>query len=505
MTNKLPDPSATWRPRPEEREVARHRPFSQDKVPLVVDLDGTLITTDSLLESLLMLAKKRPWALPLLAGPALRGKAALKSAIARDVQLNAGALPFNGVLLAHLRLEHEAGRPIVLATAAHETIANGVAEHLGLFSEVLASNEQINLSGAKKRDELVSRFGVRGFDYIGDSRADMPVWAASRVAHVAGPGAVMPAEAMAAGAKAGKLFPSPRPSLPSVLRSLRIHQWVKNILIFIPTLAAHHIGLRAMATLFLAFLSFSLVASGSYIMNDLFDLPADRKHPHKSRRPFAGGELSIGQGLLITLLLMAAGFGLAVAVDPALAACLAAYLALAVGYSSFAKDKPILDVAVLALLYTARVFTGGVVSGEEVSPWLFEFCLFLFLSLAFVKRYSELRRLRIERKRQIPGRGYSVIDLHVISQAGVASGLLAGLVLALYINGQEIQRLYPRPHMLWGVSPLFVYWITRVWIIAHRGNMNEDPILFAFHDKVSYIVGLLILVFVILGITLHAG
>jgi 4-hydroxybenzoate polyprenyltransferase len=489
----------------EYRDPEVARPTGHDRVPLVVDLDGTLIATDSLLESILTLVKKQPWSLLLLAGPALRGKAALKSEIARRVQLSADSLPFHAELLAYLRSEHEAGRPIILATAAPAATANDVAEHLGLFSAVFSSNDWVNLKGTQKRDALVKRFGFRGFDYIGDSRADVPIWASCRIAHRAGPKCDVPAEVLAAGAESGRPFPSVRPSLGAVLRSLRIHQWVKNVLIFIPTLAAHQINLRVMTALCLTFLSFSLVASGSYVINDLFDLSADRKHPRKSRRPFASGELSIGQGLLIALVLLAAGFGLAIAVNHALIECLAVYLMLALGYSSFAKDKPILDVAVLALLYTARVFTGGVVSGQEVSPWLFEFCLFLFLSLAFVKRYSELRRLRLERKRQIPGRGYSLVDLSIISQAGVASGLLAGLVLALYINGQEIERLYPRPHMLWGVSPLFVYWITRVWIIAHRGNMNEDPIFYAFHDKVSYIVGFLILLFLMLGIIPHAG
>jgi 4-hydroxybenzoate polyprenyltransferase/phosphoserine phosphatase len=489
------DSSGSPRSRPEERGV----------VPLVVDLDGTLISTDSLLESILALVKKRPWSLALVIALALRSKAALKTAVARRIDLSADSLPFHANLLAYLRAQKAAGRPIVLATAANEAIANTVATHLGLFTEVFASNEWVNLKGTKKRDVLVKRFGVRGYDYIGDSTADAPIWAACRIAHVAGPMPHLPAEALAGGAEAGEAFPTSRPTFRSVVRSVRIHQWVKNVLIFIPTLAAHHIDLRVMTILFLAFLSFSFVASGSYVINDLFDLSADRKHPRKSRRPFANGELSIRQGLLMALILMIAGFGLALAVDPKLVACLAVYLILATGYSSFAKDKPMLDVAVLALLYTARVFTGGIVSGEEISPWLFEFCLFLFLSLAFVKRYSELRRLRLERKRQMPGRGYGVVDLSIISQAGVASGLLAGLVLALYINGQEISRLYPRPHMLWGVSPLFVYWITRVWIIAHRGNMNEDPILYAFHDKVSYIVGSLILLFLILGIMPHAG
>jgi 4-hydroxybenzoate polyprenyltransferase len=283
------------------------------------------------------------------------------------------------------------------------------------------------------------------------------------------------------------------------MKAVRVHQWVKNVLLFVPTLAAHRLDREILTTLLLTFFAFSALASGTYVINDLFDLAADRKHPRKSKRPFASGEFSLARGSWLASALIAVGFALGVAVGLDLVLCLVAYLALTVTYSTYLKNKPIIDVIALALLYTLRVYTGGIVTGFNISPWLFQFSIFLFLSLAFVKRYSELRRLRSERQQDAPGRGYRRHDLSIISQAGIGSGLLAGLVLALYINGQEIQRLYPRPHMLWIVCPVFTYWITRVWLIAHRGNMHEDPIIYAFHDKVSYIVGAVILGAAILG------
>jgi 4-hydroxybenzoate polyprenyltransferase/phosphoserine phosphatase len=468
-------------------------------VPLVVDLDGTLVLTDTLFESAIALIKQKPWAVIWLAAWLLRGRAFLKMKVASQIELSAETLPYHPELLAYLQTERGTGRTIILATAAHQSIANAVGTKTGLFDEVIGSSASVNLKGSRKCAALVEKFGLRRFDYIGDSSEDTPVWAASRIAHVAGSRTRVPSSALAAGAKQGRVFAGPMPTLRSWMRAVRVHQWVKNVLLFVPTLAAHKLDREVITTLVITFFGFSFLASGTYIVNDLFDLAADRKHPRKSKRPFASGEFSIARGVLLAFVLIAAGFALGAAVGLDLVLCLVAYLALTLTYSTFLKNKPIIDVVALALLYTLRVYTGGIVSGSNISPWLFQFSIFLFLSLAFVKRYSELRRLRTERKLDAPGRGYGRSDLSIISQAGLGSGLLAGLVLALYINGSEIQRLYPRPHMLWIICPLFTYWITRVWLIAHRGNMNEDPVIYAFHDKVSYIVGGVILGAAILG------
>jgi 4-hydroxybenzoate polyprenyltransferase len=467
---------------------------------LVVDLDGTLVATDTLLEGALSVIRQRPWYLPRLGVWLCQGRAVLKSEVAARSGLDPAKLPYRREVVDHLRKEREGGRTIVLATAASRNTAESVAAFLGVFDLLLASSGSVNLKGRAKRDELVRRFGVRGYDYIGDSRADTPVWAACRIGHVAGTMGRLPGSALAAGAVQGTVFAAPPLDARTLFRAIRVHQWVKNLLVFVPALLNRHLDGEILTRLGVAFLGFSLVASGSYLNNDLFDLAADRLHPRKCKRALASGRLSIVQGGALAVGLIGGGLALGWAVSGQLALCLLIYLALTTLYSSFLKGKPILDVIALAMLYTLRVYTGGLVSRAYVSPWLFQFSIFLFLSLAFVKRYSELRGLRRQREVQAPGRSYRLADLSIVSQAGVGSGLLAGLVLALYVNGQETRAVYPRPEMLWGVCPLFVYWILRVWLVAHRGNMHDDPILFAFRDKVSYIVGFLIVVVVLLGL-----
>ena len=471
------------------------------QVPLVTDLDGTLVATDTLVESVLSLCRRKLSTLLFLPVWLFRGKAALKSEIAKRIQLDPAGLPYRQDVVEYLRAERAKGRRIVLATASHETTAAAVATHLGLFDQVLASTDAKNLKGTAKRDELVKLFGARGFDYIGDSNSDIPVWAASGIGHVAGSVRRLPGAALAAGTRAGQVFSGPAPSFKTFVKAIRIHQWVKNVLVFVPAILNHYIDWSILRALVISFFCFSLVASGSYLANDLFDLDSDRKHPRKSRRPLASGQLPIAQGIGLAILLLTTGIALSFSVNLALTALLLVYLGLTAAYSSFLKGRPILDVVTLAMLYTLRVYTGGVVAAAYVSPWLFQFSIFLFLSLAFVKRYSELVAVRHERRSHTPGRGYRLQDLSIISQAGVGSGLLAGLVLALYINDHEIESLYPHWQMLWFVCPLFIYWIVRVWLVAHRGNMHDDPIVFAFRDRVSYLVGLMIVIAVLLSLT----
>lgn len=471
------------------------------QVPLVTDLDGTLVATDTLVESVLLLLRRKPFTLLLLPVWLLRGKAALKSEIAKRIQLDPAGLPYRQDVVEYLRAERAKGRRIVLATASHETTAAAVATHLGLFDQVIASTDTRNLKGAVKRDELVKQFGPRGFDYIGDTKSDIPVWAASGIGHVAGSVRSLPGAALAAGTRAGQVFSGSVPTLKTFVKAIRIHQWVKNILVFVPAILNHHIDWNILHALVISFLCFSLVASGSYLANDLFDLESDRKHPRKCRRPLASGQMSITQGIGLAILLLTEGIAISVTVSLALTAFLLIYLGLTAAYSSFLKGRPILDVVTLAMLYTLRVYTGGVVAGADVSPWLFQFSMFLFLSLAFVKRYSELVAARHQRRVHTPGRGYRLQDLSIVSQAGVGSGLMAGLVLALYINDRTIESLYPHWQMLWFVCPLFIYWIVRIWLVAHRGNMHDDPIVFAFRDRVSYLVGLMIVIAVLLSLT----
>lgn len=476
----------------------------EEDLPLVVDLDGTLVNSDTLLESTLSLIRQHPSSILLLPVWWCRGKAVLKSKIAGRFQLDAATLGYRRDLVEYLQAEQAKGRRIILATAAHESTASSTSDHLKIFNEVFASTDSVNLKGKVKRDKLVERFGMKGFDYIGDSKADTPVWAACRIGHIAGTMNRLPSAAVAAGARQGQVFATRRPGLKTWTRAMRPHQWVKNLLVFLPTLLNHRIDLAIFKSLIITFFAFSLVSSATYVNNDLFDLAADRQHPRKSKRPLASGDLSISRGILLSFCLLITGFLLGAVVGLPLEACLLSYLALTTLYSSFLKGKPIIDVIALASLYTLRLYAGGVVSGSFVSAWLFQFSIFLFISLAFVKRYSELRRLFHTGQDAAPGRNYRSADLSLIGQAGLSSGFMAGLVLALYVNGGEIQRLYPKPEMLWGLCPLFIYWISRVWLIAHRGNMNEDPIVWAFRDRVSYMVGSLMAVCMLLASTKFA-
>jgi 4-hydroxybenzoate polyprenyltransferase len=474
--------------------------------PLVVDLDGTLIKTDTFLESVLRLIRRDPSSVFLLIIWLASGRAALKAKVAERIQPDPATLPYRPDLILWLTERRAAGGKLVLATASHRTTAAAVAIHLGLFDDILASDETVNLKGTRKRDALVARFGVAGFDYVGDSAADDVVWAACHVAHVAGNRHLTVAITQS-GASEGCGFPdSPggfRAGVRNWIHAARVRQWVKNLLVFLPALL-NRSSLEVRSPLLAAFFAFSFVASGTYFLNDLFDLQADRAHPVKCRRPLASGAIGIPGGLANAVILIALGFFCCLSVGSSLTLCLLVYLLLSAAYTVFLKNKPVLDVAILAFLYTWRVYTGGLVSGTWLSPWLIQFSIFAFLSLAFLKRYSELRRMRVSRQHGSPVRGYRLGDIGVISQAGIGCGLIAGLILALYVNGPENAHLWPRPWALWGVCPIFVYWIVRAWMVAHRGNMNEDPILFAFQDKVSYLAVALILICAMAGMTPNA-
>jgi 4-hydroxybenzoate polyprenyltransferase len=470
------------------------------EVPLVVDLDGTLIAGDTLFESTLLLAKTKPWIVLNVPFWLLQGRAALKARVSGQTTLAPDSLPYRQDVLNFLSEQRASGRRIVLATAAHRNIAESVASYLGLFDDVIASDSNTNRKGDLKRAELVERYGTRGFDYIGDSRADLPVWTDCRTAHMAGSGVRFLRVVQDSGATPGRLFPGARPKLSTWIRALRCYQWVKNLLIFVPLALSHRLKLQSAAFLLAAFIAFSLLASGTYIVNDLLDLAADRRHPKKRNRPFASGVLSIPQGVAMAFFLLAVSLSSAGALGAGVLACFLTYLALTLAYSSFIKRKPIIDVVVLAVLYTLRLIVGGVAGHVFLSHWLFQFAIFLFLSLAFVKRYSELHRLKLSDPVQGKARGYYATDLDTISQAGIASGLLAALVLAMYVDSPEVRRLYARPEVLWIACPIFIYWISWIWLVARRGNMNEDPILFAFRDKTSYLVVFLMVVATLIGI-----
>ena len=461
---------------------------------LCVDLDGTLIRSDLLLESLLLLLKQNPLYLFATVLWLFRGgKARLKEEIAARVTLNPAALPYNNELIDWIRTERASGREVWLCTAANERLANQVAQHVKLFDGVMASDPRHNLAGQNKADQLVERFGRGEFDYCGNERRDLAIWHCGRSAIVVNGSAALEREARAAMTVA-KVFPSSARArtLRSIVRALRPHQWAKNVLVLVPLFAAHRLSdLLSFADALAALVAFCLCASSVYLLNDMLDLEADRAHPRKSKRPFASGDLSITTGLALAPLLLASAALIAAFLPPKFQLCMAAYYLLTFAYSVQLKRMLLVDAVALAGLYTLRIIAGAGAATVALSFWLLLFSVFLFLSLAFVKRYAELDSLRRQQKLQALGRGYRVEDLAVLQSFGTAAGYLSVLVLALYINSPEIQPLYSRPKVIWMLCVLMLYWISRVWMTAHRGAMHDDPVVFALRDRVSLGIGLL--------------
>jgi 4-hydroxybenzoate polyprenyltransferase/phosphoserine phosphatase len=468
---------------------------------LCVDLDGTIVRTDTLWESVLKILRTKPAILLYLPFWLLKGKAYLKNRIASYAQLRPNNITYNEDVLFFLRSEHAKGREIILATASDYQIAESIAQHLGIFSGVLASDGIVNVSGKNKLVAIKNFIGSRGFEYLGNSTADLHIWREATKAHLVKPNRRLLHKVKEVTA-VGRLFASTEKKWTALLRSLRPHHWFKNLLLFVPLVTSHKINdPELLFRAFVAFVSLSLCASCSYILNDLLDLPVDLQHPRKRFRPFASGSLSVRTGLLLSLLLFVTGFTLSISILLVpFTLMLGLYFILTTTYSLFLKEIPILDVLVLAGLYALRVLAGGVAVDVTITTWLVGFAIFIFLSLAFVKRYTELLLTQSEDKNALKGRGYIVRDIEIIQVVGLVSGYLSVLVLALYINSKEVLLLYKHPWVLWFLGPCFLYWITRIWLIAHRGQMHDDPIVFTIKDKVSYLVGIIV-IFIIIAAT----
>lgn len=456
-------------------------------IPLCVDLDGTLIRSDLLLESALALISRNPFTVFAMLMWLMRGKAFLKQQIARRVELDASTLPYNSDVLEWVRAQQQL-RTVTLCTASDRRLAESVAQHVGGFSTVLASEGEHNLSGNSKAKALIALYGDRGFDYVGNASVDLKVWRHARSAIVIESGTRL-ASAAAKVTRVDRSFTSPRPSLRLWAKALRLHQWVKNLLVFLPMLAAHRLldPVAAVSSL-LAFLCFGLCASSVYLTNDLLDLSADRQHSRKRHRPFAAGTLPLLAGPVAAVALLVVSFLLAWFIAPAFLAVLFGYYVLTTGYSLRFKRIVMLDVVVLSMLYTTRILAGAAAVGTFPSFWLLAFSMFIFLSLAMIKRYTELAAAQKLGKVTASGRGYDVDDIPLIQSLGGSSGYLAVLVLALYIDSTASQVLYRHPHYLWLLCPLLLYWISRAWAIAHRGIMHDDPVVFAVKDKVSLVL-----------------
>lgn len=461
---------------------------AQTAHPIVVDLDGTLVRTDTLWESLLGFIQERPLGVFSALSALRQGRAAVKERFSDLAVFDSSLLPLNTELVSWLCQQKASGRQLVLATASDQRTAQAVAQQLDLFDMVLASDGKRNLKGATKAAALVERFGEGGFDYVGDSRADLPVWAAARQAVIVG-GEALANEAAHVAEVSQRFAPPERGK--ALVRALRPHQWLKNLLVFLPIVAAHQLGETAgLLAATLAFVVFSLTASSVYVLNDLLDLAADRAHPRKCRRPFASGTLPLAWGVLLSPLLLLTAIGLSLLFLPWLfTLVLGGYYLLTTAYSFGLKRKPMVDVILLAALYTVRVIAGAAAVAIVPSFWLLAFSMFIFLSLALSKRYTELDDLRQRGELTAAGRGWHVDDLPLVQSLGTGAGVACVLVLALYIDSPPARQLYATPQALWLICPLLLYWISRLWFKTHRREMHDDPVVFALRDGVSLATG----------------
>ena len=467
------------------------------KVALCVDLDGTLIRSDMLFETCLTLIKTNPLILLLLPFWLMTGKSSFKRKIATRSDFDPSKLPYNLELIEWLTNKKKSGRFLVLCTASDMRIAKKINSYLKLFDEVIATDGKINISGANKSYLLTKRFGKFGFDYVGNSSVDIHVWKAARKGVI-----VSKSEKLIQAAKncvdIEFIFgDTKKKEFHSWINAFRVHQWMKNILLFIPMLAAHQAS--SITSLLFAFSSFSICASSVYLINDLLDLENDRSHPRKFKRPFASGDLQIWQGLLIIPMLLIFSYLLSLQAGENFSKWLGVYFTITCFYSLKLKQIVLIDCIVLAILYTLRIVAGSASIGQSISFWLLAFSIFLFLSLAFLKRFAELQVQLIEGNHKTMGRGYFTDDAPLIQTFGVASGFLASLVLAFYLNTQNVIELYASPVWIWCCIPVLVFWMNWIWLKAFRGEMHDDPLVFAVKDKTSVLSGIFFSLFLILG------
>ncbi|WP_321365222.1 UbiA family prenyltransferase [uncultured Celeribacter sp.] len=459
--------------------------MKQDTQTLVVDLDGTLLRSDMLYETFWS-AFAQNWRMPFRALATLpRGKAALKRVLAENSNIDVTTLPYNDEVLHRIRAWRAEGGRTALVTATDQGLADQIAAHLGLFDDVIGSDGASNLKGATKAETLVARYGQGGFTYMGDHAADLAVWS------VAGGAITVHAKPDLKERVAcdGPVEHIERPArdLKPYFKAIRPHQWLKNILIFFPMLAAHDLSFVIFFRAFIAFVTFSLIASSVYVLNDLLDLKGDRAHPRKRLRPFAAGTIPIARGTVMAISLFLTGLIPAIWLGAAFLKIMLVYYVLTMAYSLYLKRQLVIDIFALAGLYTIRIIAGGTSSAIPMSVWLLAFSIFFFFSLAAVKRQAELVDNLKSGKLKAHGRGYHVDDVPVVTMMALASGYVSVLVMTLYISSSNVLDLYPQPGYLWGACLVLLFWISRMVMTTHRGQMDDDPVLYAAKDKVGLI------------------
>ncbi|MDO9161267.1 MAG: UbiA family prenyltransferase [Methylococcaceae bacterium] len=450
-------------------------------VPLVVDLDGTLTPTDTLVESIIQLGKQHPVDLLKLPFWLLKGRAEFKANIANRLTLKASNLPYRVELIDYLRHEKQNGRPLILATAANSSIADAVAAHLDLFDTVLASSENLNLKGSAKLAAIQETVGT-DFVYAGDSKADLPIWQAAQAAILVNTSRNV-GDTVRKNTPIELEIPAVKIDIKLWLRAMRVHQWFKNLLLFVPLLTAFSFqDVDKLLAISLAFFAFSFTASATYMGNDLWDLDSDRTHPRKKHRPFASAQIPILKGITVAAILLTLGLALAIKVSLNFFWMLLLYLVITTTYTWIFKTYVLIDVIVLSLLYTLRIIAGSVAMNIPASSWLLAFSVFIFFSLALVKRCAELLTLQQSGRETTNGRDYRTTDLAVLWPLGIGAALSAVVVFGLFISAPETQVRYASPQGLWLVAIGLIYWLARLWIKTARGEMHDDPLVFAIRD-----------------------
>ena len=465
---------------------------------LAVDLDGTLLKSDMLHETFWN-AASTDWSAALRAVRQLKsGKAALKRELAARSNVDVAKLPYNAEVLDYIAAWSKSGGQVALVTATDQSLADQIATHLGVFDAVFGSDGDRNLKGANKAAFLVETYGEAGFAYAGDHEADLDVWPHAARAVTVNASEALRGKVARLGVEVDHIG-APERDLKPYVKALRPHQWLKNILVFIPLLLAHQLDAISLIRVLTAFVAFSLVASSVYVLNDLLDLNADRAHVRKCKRPFAAGTVPIGQGTAMAGGLLGVGAVLSVALGATFLFVMVCYYAMTTAYSLYFKRRAVIDVSVLAGLYTLRIVAGGVAVGVGLSMWLLAFSVFFFFALAAVKRQAELVDNIKSGKLQPEGRGYRNDDAEVISQMALGTGYVSILVLALYMNSPDVALLYSNPPALWGICLILLFWISRIVLLTHRGEMHDDPIVFAVRDRISRLCGMMVVGFAVLG------
>lgn len=455
--------------------------------PIVVDLDETLTPVDTLHEAMIRLIKTNPLVIFHIFLWALKGKAFLKNKVAEHDQIDVTNLPINAALLEYLKQQKtDNKRAIILATASHQNTATAIAKKLDIFDDVIASTPDANIKGAVKLDAIKDKVG-ESFVYAGDSKADLAVWKDAKAAILVNVPKSLRDKAEAL-TKIEKEFTSASffTRLATWIKAIRVHQWLKNSLLFVPILTTFSFDdTSAIANVLIAFCSFSLLASATYIFNDILDLDNDRAHARKRNRPLAAGSISVASGVVCSAIMLAVGLYLSALVSAGFTYALLIYLCITVSYSCFLKRTVLIDVIALSLLYTIRIIAGAVAINEPTSSWLLAFSVFIFLSLALVKRCGELVALAKENKEEIKGRAYKISDLVILWPLGISAAMSSVVVFGLFISAPETVVRYSSPDLLWICAVILTYWLSRIWIVTARGEMHDDPIVFAIKDATS--------------------